>query len=132
MPVSEVLPGLFMVRVPLPDNPLKALNSYIIRAERSLIIDTGFNMDVCYAELVGALGEIGVNYGRADYFITHFHPDHLDLAGRLTNSVYMSDIEIEVKRNLSSFRYENIRYFEDSLMPFGLSVEHTRIYDTSR
>ncbi|MEM2321065.1 MAG: MBL fold metallo-hydrolase [Candidatus Bathyarchaeia archaeon] len=117
MLVSEVLPGLFMVRVPLPGSPLKALNSYVIRAERPLIIDTGFNMDVCYAELVGALREIGVNYGRADYFITHFHPDHLGLASRLTNSVYMGDIEIEVKRNLATLRSENLRYFEMNGVP---------------
>ncbi len=41
---EEVLPGLFRNKIPLPDSPLKYLNSYVIKdSERSLIVDTGFN-----------------------------------------------------------------------------------------
>lgn len=36
--IEEVLPSLYRVEVPLPHNPLKATNSYIIKSDRNLII----------------------------------------------------------------------------------------------
>ncbi|MEM1515747.1 MAG: MBL fold metallo-hydrolase [Candidatus Bathyarchaeia archaeon] len=110
MPIKEVLPGVFMIKVPLHGNPLKSVNSYIIMAEKPLIIDTGFNLDVCYAELVGALNKIGVDYKRAEYFITHLHVDHLGLASRLTNSVYMSEVDIKTWQKVS-FRPDKLGFF---------------------
>jgi len=35
---EEIYPGLFRIEIPLPDTPLKYLNSYVIKSEpRSLI-----------------------------------------------------------------------------------------------
>ena len=46
LPFGEPLlicPGLYRVRVPLPHNPLQALNSYIVLGdETTTIIDVGF------------------------------------------------------------------------------------------
>lgn len=117
MPATEVLPGLFVIEVPLPGNPLKTLNSYIIKAEKSLVIDTGFNMDVCYTEFIKALNEIGVDFKRAEYFITHLHADHLGLAGRLTNSVYMSDVDIEIRQKFAGFKPDVLRFFKMNGLP---------------
>ena len=40
--VQEICSNLFCIEVPLPDSPLKSLNSYVVCApDRSLIIDTG-------------------------------------------------------------------------------------------
>lgn len=40
--VLELLPGLFRLPIPLPRNPLRELNAYLIRGrERSLLIETG-------------------------------------------------------------------------------------------
>ena len=42
------LPRLYRVRVPLPHNPLQALNSYIVLGdETTTIIDVGFNHPAC-------------------------------------------------------------------------------------
>ena len=30
--IGEVLPNLYKIEIPVPDNPLKALNSYVIKA----------------------------------------------------------------------------------------------------
>ena len=47
MPV-ELLPNLYLVRVPLPHNPLRALNSYLILSkDRTTIVDVGFNHPAC-------------------------------------------------------------------------------------
>ncbi len=84
---EEIFPDLFRIKVPLPDSPLKYLNSYVIRAEkRSLIIDTGLNRDECEDALRTGLGEIGVNPEDADIFVTHLHADHFGLIPRLAGS----------------------------------------------
>ena len=47
--IEEVLPNLFRIEIPLPDSPLKSLNSYVIKAaDRNLIIDTGLNRKECF------------------------------------------------------------------------------------
>jgi len=119
MSVFKILPNLFRIEVPLPGNPLKAVNSYVIKAEKSLIIDTGFNMDICYAKLVGALNEIGVNFKHADYFATHFHADHVGLAGRLTSRIYMSSIDAKMLSKSRNLKYwlEILEYFRMNGLP---------------
>jgi hypothetical protein len=45
---EEIFPNLFREEIPLPQNPLKAINSYVIKdAGRFLMIDTGMNRPEC-------------------------------------------------------------------------------------
>lgn len=40
--------NIYSIFVPLPDNPLRNLNAYLIKDDkRSLLIDTGFRRDEC-------------------------------------------------------------------------------------
>jgi glyoxylase-like metal-dependent hydrolase (beta-lactamase superfamily II) len=83
----EVLPNLFRIKIPLPDNPLKAVNSYVVRGNpRSLIIDTGLNRIECQEAMMEGLRLIGVDLSRADFFITHVHADHYALLSKLVGS----------------------------------------------
>lgn len=78
---EQVLPGIYRIDVPLPDTPLKALNSWFIRGrDRDLLIDTGFRCDECSDALTAGLAEIGSDPGRRDVLITHLHSDHSGLA----------------------------------------------------
>ena len=82
---EEILPNLYRIEVPLAGSPLQAINSYVIKgAQRSLIIDTGWNREECMKALTSGLRELSVNLDEADFFITHMHADHsglvLDLA----------------------------------------------------
>ena len=44
----EIAPGIFLIKVPLPENPLKQLNSYLILDEdRPTLVDVGFNRIEC-------------------------------------------------------------------------------------
>lgn len=55
-----ILPGLYRIPVPLPGNPLKELNAYVLRGEeRSVLIDTGFRQQECRKALFAGLEELG-------------------------------------------------------------------------
>lgn len=79
----EERPGFYRIEVPLPGNPLKALNAYLVKgAERSLLIDNGFNIPESFHSLRESLAEIGVPPESLDFFITHLHADHNGLTHR--------------------------------------------------
>ena len=85
--IEEVLPGIFRTEIPLPKNPLKALNSYVIKdGDRSLIIDTGMNREECLTPMLANLKELKVDLNKTDFFITHFHSDHMGLVEKLTSA----------------------------------------------
>ncbi len=98
--VKEILPNLYRIEVPLPQSPLQAINSYVIKAQgQSLIIDTGQNREECISVLSSGLKELDVDLGRADFFITHMHADHSGLVSNLatdTSTVYFSRADAAV------------------------------------
>lgn len=95
--IEEILPNLCRAEIPLPRNPLKAVNSYIIRGDgRFLIVDTGMNREECIREMDAALHELGVDLEKTDFFVTHLHADHLGLVGGLatdSSKVYFGERE---------------------------------------
>lgn len=96
--ITEVYPNIFKNEIPLPKNPLKAINSYIIVSEnRNLIIDTGFNTAECQTELMRGLEELNIDLKITDLLITHMHTDHSGLAPFLkkqgVQAVYFSQTD---------------------------------------
>jgi glyoxylase-like metal-dependent hydrolase (beta-lactamase superfamily II) len=109
---EEVLPQLFRAEIPLPKNPLKTINSYIIKdKERNLVIDTGMNLEECHTAMMEALGELQIDLHRTDFYITHMHVDHLGLVGRLalpSSRIYFNhpDAEIVALNNVWEFLFQ--------------------------
>jgi glyoxylase-like metal-dependent hydrolase (beta-lactamase superfamily II) len=105
--LKEINSELFCIRVPLPDSPLKYLNSYVVRsADRSLIIDTGFNHKHCFDTLTAGLDFLGIDLARTDIFVTHFHADHFSLVPKLktpTTRIYFNRLETELLENWQGF-----------------------------
>lgn len=84
MHTEEVAANIYRIQVTLPNNPLKYLNSYLIKdPDGSLLIDTGFRMDECREDLLAGLAELGEEPGDVDIFLTHLHADHTGLAGEI-------------------------------------------------
>ena len=85
--IEEIQPNLFRVEVPLPNSPLKFLNSYVIRSsERNLIVDTGLNRKECLDAMHSGLQQLGIELEKTDFFITHLHADHFGLVSKLATS----------------------------------------------
>ena len=97
---EEILPNLFRIQMPLPENPLKYLNSYVIMgAKGNVIIDTGLNRKECLAAMQTGLHELNVNLKETDFFITHLHADHFGLVSNLatpTSTIYFNRPDAEI------------------------------------
>ena len=103
----------YRVEVPLPNSPLKYLNSYVIKGpRRNLIVDTGMNRTECLEAMQEALGKLKVDLARTDFFITHLHSDHLGLVGRLAGEscrIYFNRQDAEKRQDAD--RWEKIFNF---------------------
>lgn len=111
--IEEITTSLYRVEVPLPKNPLKSVNSYIIKSlHRNLIIDTGMNLPESRGVFLSALEKLGIDLKKTDFFITHFHIDHLELATSLvteTSKLYLNQIEATTLKNAN--RWSTSRSF---------------------
>ena len=96
---EEVFPDIHRIEVPLPRNPLKAINSYVIRGrDRFLVIDTGMNRPECLNAMRVSLEALSVDLSRTDFFVTHGHSDHIGLVSTLKTDgsrVFVNQVEID-------------------------------------
>ena len=99
MSTEEICKNIYRIPVRLTGNPLKELNSYLIKdPDRSLLIDTGFRRSECREDLLAGLAELGVYLEDIDIFLTHLHSDHSGLAAELIapgGKVYIGEIDGE-------------------------------------
>lgn len=99
---EQIAPNLYRLEIPLPDSPLKSLNSYVVKAaDHCLIIDTGMNRIECEQSMRSQLSGLGIDPERADYFITHMHMDHFGLVGKLagqSSRIYFHRIDEAIFR----------------------------------
>ena len=83
--IAKVAPGLWSVPVPIPNNPLRYVLVYVFETDRGpYLVDAGWDSDDSFEVLVAGLGVIGFEIGSVQgVLITHIHPDHYGLAGRI-------------------------------------------------
>ncbi len=91
---EKVARHIYRLTIPLPGSPLKAVNSYVVKGgERNLVIDTGMRRKECLDAMMSGLDRLGVGLDHTDFFITHFHADHLGLVSELapeTARIYLN------------------------------------------
>ena len=46
--LTQIADNIYRKVVPLPNNPLREINAYIITGEKNLLIDTGFNLSLIH------------------------------------------------------------------------------------
>ena len=81
----EVVPGIHLLKVPIPDNPLEYVNAYLIEGDgQYALVDPGWPDGEALSALKKQLAEIGLGIeGIATVVVTHVHPDHFGLAGEI-------------------------------------------------
>ena len=100
--ISEVHNNIYRIAVPLPENPLRSLNSYLIKSDdRNLLIDTGFRRKECLDSLKEGIVKLGVKMEDTDIFITHLHADHSGLVNDIKHhdsKIYMNEQDMQYLR----------------------------------
>jgi glyoxylase-like metal-dependent hydrolase (beta-lactamase superfamily II) len=80
-----VRPGLWSIPVPIPSNALRYVLVYAMETDKGpYIVDAGWDTDDAYQTLSAGLQQAG--FAMADVqgvLVTHIHPDHYGLAGRV-------------------------------------------------
>lgn len=85
-PVEQVRPGLWSIPVPIPNNPLRYVLVYAfeLRGGGVAIVDAGWNTEEAWNALNAGLAEAGGSVADVKaVMVTHIHPDHYGLAGRV-------------------------------------------------
>ena len=84
-PVERVHPGLWSIPVPLPNNSLRYVLVYLLETDRGpYLVDAGWNTNEAYEALESGMSEAGCAIAETQgVLVTHIHPDHYGLAGRI-------------------------------------------------
>jgi glyoxylase-like metal-dependent hydrolase (beta-lactamase superfamily II) len=112
----EVMPGVMWIRLALPF-ALNHVNIYLIDDGKGwAVLDTGLG-DLATQQVWQALLDKHIDRPLTRLIVTHFHPDHIGMAGWLAEKyrlpVYMSQTEYLLSRNIH-------------LDPGALDAEHYR------
>ncbi|MEU6750871.1 MBL fold metallo-hydrolase [Spirillospora sp. NPDC046719] len=119
-PVPEDLGGgLWSVPVPIPGNPLAYTLVYAVESPQGpVLIDAGWEHEDAWTALRDGLGTFGIDVADVrGVVVTHFHPDHAGLAGRVREAsggwiaMHRADTEI-VRLFHTSLGHEERRSFE--------------------
>ena len=87
-PVELVRPGLWSIPVPIPNNPLRYVFVYAFETDAGpFIVDAGWNTDDAFATLSEGIAHTGADISDVQgVLVTHIHPDHYGLAGRVRDA----------------------------------------------
>ncbi len=121
--IDTIRPGLHRIEVPLPDSPLKSINSYVVRSEdRNLVIDTGMLRPECEAALREGLERLEVDLAATDFFITHLHADHIGLISvfaTASSTVYFNRADAEINQRFVDDREGVVAWLIDGARSAG-------------
>ncbi|GKQ34159.1 MBL fold metallo-hydrolase [Streptomyces sp. A012304] len=123
--------GVRSLRVPIPDNPLGHTLVYVVDTDRGpVLVDTGWDDPASWETLTAGLTALGTSvtelYG---VVITHHHPDHHGLSGRVREAsgawVAMHAADAAIVRRTRRTRPERwYTYMTDKLVAAGAPEEH--------
>ena len=102
--VTQIVHGIYQLKVPIPNNPLEATNVYLLKGDKfATLIDAGWDSETAFNSLNRQLAEIGVGFQDiSQIIITHAHFDHYGLAGKIKQlsgaKIYMHQRDQEIFR----------------------------------
>lgn len=85
--MTEIIPGIHWLKLPvtLEGSSLTHINAYLIQGDKGyLLVDAGWNTDATFSLLHNYLVKNNLGFEDiAQIVITHAHPDHYGMAGRV-------------------------------------------------
>jgi glyoxylase-like metal-dependent hydrolase (beta-lactamase superfamily II) len=86
--MQEIIPGIYWFKLPMitsDESGLSFVNVYAIRGNSGyLLVDAGWNTEESFAALKKGMAEIGADVKDiSQVLVTHVHPDHYGMAGRV-------------------------------------------------
>lgn len=129
--IREILPNIYTFEVVLPNSPLKALNSYIIKGkDRSLLFDTGYNRPESKEALLSGLSELQLEPKDVDVVLTHLHADHTGLINLFVEAgskVYAGKVDGHLTNQMANGEYWQL--LESFLPIYGIEENEITIDD---
>ena len=113
----EIIPGIHQLKLPFPLQPEQlGVNAYLIQGDKGcLLVDCGWNINQAFSAMERQLHEIGLGFENISLIlITHFHPDHYGLAGRLVQVSKAKVALHQVEKDFIDSRYMNMEGLLDS------------------
>jgi len=114
----EIVQGVHQIKLPLPGGTLDHVNVYLVEGdEGNLLIDAGWNTPEALSTLKEELRTKGFEFKDiSQIVITHLHPDHYGLAGKIRElsgaKIALSEIETHML---------NSRYVDVTLLLSGVT-----------
>ncbi|KOU57584.1 hydrolase [Streptomyces sp. MMG1533] len=131
--------GVRSLQVPIPDNPLGHTLVYVVDTDRGpVLIDTGWDDPASWDTLAGGLTACGTSPAEIHgVVITHHHPDHHGLSGRVREAsgawIAMHEADGAIVRRARSTRPERwLTYMTAKLEAAGAPEEHVAPMRTAR
>ncbi len=107
--MAEVIPGIYRLEVPIPNNPLGHTNVYLLAGDSYLLIDAGWDNEKAFQSLKRQLAEIGIGIEDISRIIvTHTHRDHYGLASRLKQLSRAEIMAHHLEKTLIQTRYTDL------------------------
>lgn len=127
----QVAPGIHLLKVPIPDNPLEYVNAYLIDGDgQYALVDPGWPSQEALSALKRELGEVGLGIEDiGTVIVTHAHPDHFGLASevrRLSGAevvIHHRDIPMAPQQFMTWFREQMFHWLLTHGMPVGLLLQ---------
>ncbi len=117
---------------------METVNSYLIKGDENVLIDSGENSEKSWEALLAGLSEYGLTIGDIDrLIITHAHVDHIGMADRVSRAadcpVWVSDMvypwAVDV-RQMWQQRTDLLRKSVSSLLPDQLAPMITGMFES--
>ncbi|MEU9288414.1 MBL fold metallo-hydrolase [Streptomyces sp. NPDC048275] len=131
--------GVRSIRVPIPDNPLGTTLVHVVDTDRGpVLIDTGWDDPASWDVLADGLTACGVSVAEVHgVVITHHHPDHHGLSGKVRDAsgawIAMHEADTAIVRRARESRPDRwFAYMADKLVASGAPEEHMTLLREAR
>lgn len=129
--MPEVYPGIFMNTIPLPNNPLRSINNYLVVSKgQALMIDTAFNREVCINKMKEIVEDHNLDLSKLRLFLTHLHTDHTGLASEFAKrgtEIICSDIDGKYIKEMAKEDSKHWKGIEERAVKDGLAEDNLSI-----